>query len=165
MEQGAVRNLEQIQEHDERMRTPRAVTVALVVLGGACVVFAGLALGGRKSAPVAVKADPLGELVASHARTTAGTVPARATDLTPHDVTFPGMLSDDTAPTTALAAVRPMPGSTATRIAPAAPTPSPQPPPPPAADRLSVVPLPAQNVLEARVRASLRYGCAARLWA
>ena len=148
MEQGAVRNLEQIQEHDERPRTPRAVTVALVVLGGACVVFAGLAVSGRRSAPPMAKADPLGELVASRARTTAGTVPARATDLTPRDVTFPGILSDDTTPTTALAAVRPMAGTANAnaRLVPLVPVP---PAPPPAADRLPVVPLPAQNVLEA----------------
>src|SRR5437016_5596985 len=111
MEQGAVRNLEQIQEHDDRARTPRMVTVALVVLGGACVVFAGLALTGRKSAPPVAKSDPLGELVASHGRNAAGGAAARATDLAPRDVTFPGILSDDQMPTTALAAVRPMPGA------------------------------------------------------
>lgn len=144
MEQGAVRNLEQIQEHDDRMRTPRAVTVALVVLGGACVVFAGLALTGRKSAPPTAKSDPLGELVANHARGMGGAAPARATDLALRDVTFPGILSDDTTPTTALAAVRPMPGSPASKLGTAALA-----TPPPATDRLQVVPLPAQNVLEA----------------
>ena len=62
-------------------------------------------------------------------------------DLAPRDVTFPQLLSDDDRPSTALAAVR----------AGNAPAPLPAPPtkPPPATDRLPVVPLPAQAVLEA----------------
>src|SRR5579859_4722161 len=108
MDQGAVRNLEQIQEHDGQSRTPKIMAAALVMMGGACVVFATLALGGRKAAPVAAPADPLGDLVAQHQHGVAGQAPApRATDLNAHDVTFPGILSDDTSPTTALAAVRP----------------------------------------------------------
>ncbi len=103
MDQGSLRNLEQIQEHDGD-RTPRGVTLLLVALGGACVVFAGLALGGRQSS-TAVKADPLGELVAAQAKSATGAAP-KATDLTPRDVTFPGLLSDESAPTTALAAVK-----------------------------------------------------------
>ena len=59
MEQGSVRNLEQIQESDGE-RTPRGVTLLLVALGGACIVFAGLAIGGRRSTPTAAKVDPLG---------------------------------------------------------------------------------------------------------
>jgi DedD protein len=106
MEQGSVRNLEQIQESDGD-RTPRGVTILLVALGGACIVFAGLAIGGRRSAPSVAKVDPLGELVTQQARIGQGGAPApKATDLSTHDVTFPGILSDEGSPTTALAAVR-----------------------------------------------------------
>lgn len=148
MEQGAVKNLEQIQEHDQQMRTPRMVTIALVVLGGACVVFAGLALTGRKSAPPIAKIDPLGELVASHMRAGAPAA-GKATDLTQRDVTFPGILSDDESPTTALAAVRPLAAMPGSKNAPSPVAAVITTPPPPPSDRLPVVPLPAQNVMEA----------------
>jgi DedD protein len=148
---GSIRNLEQLQEDDDVRRMPRGVTMVMVALGGACVVFAGLALGGRTSQPPAPKSDPLGELVSQRSRLMpAPTTSSRpATDLAPADVTFPGMLSDDKLPPTALAAVR-----TSIPVAPGTP-PAPtvvvaQPPPP--TDRLPVVPvapLPAQAVLEA----------------
>ncbi len=147
MGEGSLRNMERIQETDEAGKTPKLVSVALVMLGGACVVFAAMALGGHRGAAGPAKADPLGELVASRAKggaTTGGA--AKPTDLSPSDVTFPGILSDDGKPTTALAAVKGngAPTSTATAVAPvdvlAPPAPS---------DRLAVVPLPAQNVLEA----------------
>jgi cell division septation protein DedD len=144
MDPGSVRHLEHIQEQENETRTPRATTVALVVLGGACVAFAALALGGRKSTPTVAVVDPLGDLVAQHAH--GGSAGAsRPTDLSPHDVTFPGLLSDDKSPTTALAAVRPLPAASA--VASADPVPAVIPPPP--SDRLSVMPLPAQSVLEA----------------
>ncbi len=146
MDPGSVRHLEHIQEHENEPRTPRAMSVALVVLGGACVAFAALALGGHRSAPAAAALDPLGDLVAQHARSGAATA-SRPTDLSPHDVTFPGLLSDDKSPTTALAAVRPLPSSSAPANAASAEAPPPSPPPP--TDRLSVIPLPAQSVLEA----------------
>jgi DedD protein len=149
MEEGSVRNLEQIQEQDQGSQVPRATSAVIVVLGGACVVFAALALSGRRSAPAAAPADPLGDLIAQHPRA-AGSAIARVTDLRPSDVTFPSLLSDDKNPPTALAAVRAMPALGAS----AAPAPSAVPPPP--TDRLSVMPvpaqpppLPAQNVLEA----------------
>ncbi len=177
MEQGSVRNLEQIQETDSDGRVPRSVTILLVALGAGCIVFAGLALGGKRSAPTAQKVDPLGELVQSQGKGGAlAQVGPRATDLSAHDVTFPGILSDENAPTTALAAVkgngpqqaapkRPATspsaadtaaGAIALNVRPAAP-PEPgfadAPPagasPPPPTDRLPVVPLPAQNVLQA----------------
>jgi cell division septation protein DedD len=156
MDHGSVRNLEQIQESDGAASTPRGVTILLVALGGACIVFAGLALGGRKSAPVVQKSDPLGDLVTQQAR--GGTPPAKPTELSTRDVTFPGMLSDDPAPTTALAAVKggKASGDPTSAIAlnvrpPGMPDPlaAPSPSPPPPTDRLPVVPLPAQNVLEA----------------
>jgi cell division septation protein DedD len=166
MEHGSVRNLEQIQESDGE-RTPRGVTILLVALGGACIVFAGLAIGGRKSVPSAQKADPLGELVTQQAKAGLGASP-KATDLNAHDVTFPGILSDESSPTTALAAVKGNPrGATI-----------PSAPPPPAGalpgtftapsdpnaaislnvrsldpstngERIQVAPLPAQNMLGA----------------
>ena len=161
MDQGAVRNLEQIQETDEQPRTPRIVSVALVVLCGACVTFGALALKGRTAAPQTTKADPLGDLVAAHKGAAAGAA-AKATDLQPKDVTFPAMLSDDQSPTTALAAVKggQKPNAQAPMISPqiAAAMPPSTPDtvsigqvvvPPPPTDRLPVVPLPAQNVLEA----------------
>jgi cell division septation protein DedD len=153
-----IRNFDQLQEDDDERKVPRAVTLALVVLGGACVAFAGLALGGRTSAPQGPKADPLGDLVSQRlavvptpsASASGGArgreAPSRASgpvDLTPTDVTFPQMLSDDDHPTTALAAVRPA-GSAAASSPALVPV---RPPPP--TDRLPVVPLPAQAVLEA----------------
>ena len=159
MEQGSVRNLEQIQENDGEGHTPRGVTVLLVALGGACIVFAGLAMGGRHSASKAQRVDPLGELVTQQARAGSGAAP-KATDLSTHDVTFPGILSDESAPTTALAAVKgggpartaspdiaPVDPSAAVarsvgrKDEPASPAPS--------GDRLPIVPLPAQNMLGA----------------
>ncbi len=65
-EQAAVRDLEQIQEQDEETRTPRALTIALVGIGGACIAFAVLAMGGRKTATGEKRPDPLGDLIASH---------------------------------------------------------------------------------------------------
>ncbi len=140
MDQASVRNLERIQEQDEARGIPRGVSVALVVLGGACVVFAVTALGGRRSSDATPKVDPLGDLVSAHAKGAAAAPGVKATELSTQDVTFPGILSDDKSPTTALAAVR---GKGAGDLA-AAPT-----APPPPADRLPVVPLPAQDVLQA----------------
>ena len=183
-EHGSVRNLEQIQESDGESRVPRGVTILLVALGAGCIVFAGLALGGKRTAPTAHKVDPLGELVSNQGKPGAAVANAtKPTDLSARDVTFPGILSDENAPTTALAAVKgnSVPAGTSkttvtAAIVPQAPVPPippasppndspagaiafgagagvdglkapPQPPPP--TDRLPVVPLPAQNVLEA----------------
>ncbi len=159
MEHGSVRNLEQIQENDGTGGTPRLVTILFVALGAGCIVFAALALGGKRSAPTATKTDPLGELVSQQAKI--GQVSsAKPTDLSARDVTFPGILSDEGTPTTALAAVK---GNGARSAPPPAivpgdptgaivlngkPEATPGSPPPPT-DRLPVVPLPAQNVLEA----------------
>jgi DedD protein len=147
MDHGAVRNLEQIQEHEDQGRSSKLMAAALVMMGGACVVFATLALGGRKSAPAAAPADPLGDLVAQHHAGAGAAAAAKATDLSTHDVTFPGILSDDTTTTTALAAVRaPAPVATANALPALVAVPV---SPPPPTDRLPVVPVPAQNILEA----------------
>lgn len=165
MVEGSVRNLEQIQETDAEGRVPRGVSILLVALGAGCIVFAGLALGGKRSGPAAAKVDPLGELVQNQGKAASAIAQApKATDLSAHDVTFPGILSDEGAPTTALAAVkgnsaRPAPaptGAIALNVRPsaqAAPGPDDEAPaaatPPPPTDRLPVVPLPARNVLQA----------------
>jgi cell division septation protein DedD len=157
-EPGRIRNLEQLEEEeDDDERMPRGASVALIVLGGSCIVFGALALGGR-STPQAAKPDPLGELVSQRGRP-ATAAPAPPPDLTASDVTFPRILSDGDKPPTVLVAVHgPAPSATvASASAPsvalgasggpaAAPVPT-QPPPP--TDRLPVVPLPAQAVLEA----------------
>src|SRR5690349_6410676 len=145
MAEGGVRDLEQIQETDTGGGTPRGVTIVLVALGGACVVFAGLALGGRRASTSTPKTDPLGELVTQHANAGPAASSPKATDLSTHDVTFPGLLSDEAAPTTALAAVK---GAKAAPLASATASAGAGSPPPPT-DRLPVVPLPAQHVLEA----------------
>jgi cell division septation protein DedD len=145
---GSIRNLEHLQEDDGERRYSPGFAVALVVLGGACVVFAVFALGGRSSNPEVAKSDPLGELVSRRsagAASQASPSARPATELLPRDVTFPQMLSDDDKATTALAAVRGNATQAPSAAAAAAH-------PPPATDRLSVVPvapLPAQAVLEA----------------
>ncbi|HVJ89845.1 MAG TPA: SPOR domain-containing protein [Labilithrix sp.] len=157
MEQGSVRNLEQIQETDGGASTPRGVTILLVALGAGCIVFAGLALGNKRGSGAAQKTDPLGDLVTLQAK--AGQVGAKPTELSSRDVTFPGILSDEGSPTTALAAVKGGPSKSNT-AEPVGTEPGPaivlskpgagtEPSPPPPTDRLSVVPLPAQTVLEA----------------
>ncbi len=136
-----IRNLENLQEDDDERRIPPGVTLTLVVLGGACIVFGAFALGGRSSQSQTAKTDPLGDLVAHKGTLVAAASSTRlSVDLAPRDVTFPQLLSDDDKPSTALAAVR---GNGPAPVL-ALPT-----QPPPATDRLPVVPLPAQTVLEA----------------
>jgi cell division septation protein DedD len=160
MEQGSVRNLEQIQETDSGGGTPRGVTILLVALGAGCIVFAALALGGSRRGAPAAKTDPLGELVkeAGGQGKGGGAAMAQAqkpTDLSARDVTFPGILSDENSPTTALAAVKGGPSAKAAASGAGGSGAGAEPPPP--TDRLSVVPLPppvertlpAQSVLEA----------------
>lgn len=149
MEHGAVRNLEQIQEVDAGGRTSRLFALLLVGLGGAAIVFASMSLSGRKSHGPPV-ADPLGDLVAQKGKA----APAKP-DLSPQDVTFPGILSDKDGPTTALAAIRApaaaprKPGEPVSVVAPPPADPAKDLVPVPAAgDRLPVVPLPAKAVLD-----------------
>jgi DedD protein len=150
---GGIRNIERIEEQGDERGVPRGVTWALVVLGGACIVFAAQALGGRTSQEPEKKSDPLGELLAQQARNATGPAPSAPTaqELAPRDVTFPQLLSDSDHPSTAMAAVRSAaPAASLSASPPQFPPRSPaetQPPPP--TDRLPVVPLPAQAVLEA----------------
>ncbi len=137
MDPSSVRNLERIQEKDDATRMPRAVSITLLVLGGACIVLSAMALGGKKSGEAAPKNDPLGDLVSQKKPVAAA---AKTADLAATDVTFPSILSDNAKPTTALAALNnAKPETTNGALA--------QPPPP--TDVIPVVPLPAQNVLEA----------------
>ena len=169
--EGSVRNLEQIQENDADGRMPKSAKVIIVSLGIACIGFAVVALSGKKGAGETKRVDPLGELAdrSGGAKASAASPMKRATDLSPSDVTFPGLLSDDGHPTTALAAVKgnsgiPAPDKTARVLVDTPSSPAQALPgtsgapdvkvtadnaPPPATDRLPVVPLPAQNVLEA----------------
>ncbi|WP_437516803.1 SPOR domain-containing protein [Sorangium sp. So ce1099] len=148
MDTGAVRNLEEIQEEDPGARPSRAGALVLASLGGACIVFAAVALLRAPQRERPVSADPLGDLVArAHP---AGVKPAPRPATIGEDVTFPAILSDAEHPTTALEAVRdPRAARAAASGQPGQPG---QPPvldagPPLAADRLPVVPLPAQHVL------------------
>jgi DedD protein len=135
-ERVAVRNLEQIQEDDDPTRMPRGATLAFVGLGATCLVFAAMALGGRTSTAPTAKVDPLGALVSQQ-----GTRPAAssaASQLSAREVTFPGLLSDNAAPTTALAAVVGANGKGAPAAAAVGAT-------PPPLDRIPVMPLPSRG--------------------
>lgn len=142
MDTGAVRSLEEIQEEDPGARPSRAGALVLASLGGACIVFAAVALLRAPHRERPVNADPLGDLVArAHP---AGVKPAPRPATIGEDVTFPAVLSDAEHPTTALEAVR---DPRAAKAATSAEAPAAEPVPPLAADRLPVVPLPAQHVL------------------
>jgi len=141
---GAIKDLEEIQEADPAGRPTRASALVLASLGGACIVFAAVAL---LRAPVKEKptnVDPLGDLVAkAHP---AGVKVEKKPDLTGREITFPSMLSD-TKNTTALEAVR-SPRKNAPAVEPEAPLVPPL-PPEAVADRLPPSPLPAQHILQA----------------
>jgi DedD protein len=142
----AVRNLDDIQEDDPSAEPSRAGALVLASVGGACIVLAtALLLRSPPKAKVAAS-DPLGDLVAQVHPAGSAIAPRAAVG---GEVTFPGVLSDESHPTTALEAVRDVkaathPASTSLPfdLPPGAPT-----TPPPATDRLPVVPLPAQHVL------------------
>ncbi len=139
-----VRNLDEIQEGDPYEQPSRVGALVLSSLGGACIVFAAIALMRSPTPPKVDNTDPLGDLVArTHA---AGVEPKKAPTVVGQDVTFPAMLSDAKRPTTALEAVR---GTrAAATAAPAAePSESPAPELPALGDKLPPLPLPAQQVL------------------
>ncbi|MFO0757632.1 MAG: SPOR domain-containing protein [Byssovorax sp.] len=153
MDASAVRNLDDIQEDEPGARPSRVGALVLASLGGACIVFAAVALMRAPPKAKVTAVDPLGDLVArAHP---AGTPLPRPDDKVGQEVTFPDTLSDAKSPTTALEAVR---DPKAMAAAAGAPTAAPDalpfdlPPgapttPPSAADRLPVVPLPAGQVL------------------
>jgi cell division septation protein DedD len=149
MKSGLLRNVEQIQEAEAKPVGTRAGTLLLVALGTACIVFVGVTQTRRKAAPAARPIDPLSELVAQAKTGHAQPHP----DLAGNDVTFPSLLSDEGRTTTALAAVRVVPGAkndgknaeNGTEGSGAATGDRATPPPP--TDRLAVVPLPAKNIV------------------
>ena len=121
-------------------RGSRLGTLLLASLGVGCVVFAVVAQSRRKAPPATHAPDPLGELVAQ----AKGPVPAQSADLgrSRRDLSR-RMLSDDSRTTTALAAVRPIPASSAAALAAGmgASTAAPHGRSP------AVVPLPAKNIV------------------
>lgn len=134
----AIRQLDDIQEQEPGHRPSRLGALVMASFGGACIVFAALAVMRSPSDELAAPPDPLGDLVA---RAATEPKPARTKSLDAEDVTFPEVLTDQDNPTTALAAVRkgaspPQPEDEQLPVGP-----------PPAIDRLPVVPLPAQDVL------------------
>jgi DedD protein len=150
LETAAVRNLDEIQEDDPSSRPSRAGALVLASLGGAVIVFAAVALMRSPPRAKVVSTDPLGQLVAqARPVSSAPVAPVQVGE----EVTFPGTLSDAKSPTTALEAVRDLKAAAAASSAAAAALPFALPPgapstPPSAADRLPVVPLPAQHVLQ-----------------
>jgi len=137
-----VRNLEQIQEQDSRIRPGRLGTFLLLGIAGAALAVGGV-MSTQKSTPARSNQDPLAELVAR----------SKKSEMSPEkldgkDVTFPGILSDSKKPTTALAAVKdergrlvPQAAADDDLIALRAGA------PPAAADKLPVAPLPAGTLL------------------
>ncbi|RLB46105.1 MAG: SPOR domain-containing protein [Deltaproteobacteria bacterium] len=145
---GSVRNLEQIQECEPQGRRSRLSALVLASFGGACIVFAALALVRTPTTVHPEPSDPLGDLVA---RATGEAEDNQLQDLVADDVTFPGVLSDQDNPTTAMEVVRAegrARGSRGPALADDQETgDSTYDAPPPATDRLPVIPMPAQDVL------------------
>jgi DedD protein len=141
MAQVNVRNLEQIQEQDSG-RPSRIGTLLLVSLAGAALVSAAVMMSKKGGAPARSTQDPLAALVAQAKPPGA---PAEALD--GKDVSFPRILSDESSPTTALAAVKDERGRLLKQEPGAAALNPGELPPPPATDRLPVVPLPVGTLL------------------
>jgi len=147
-DRAAVRNLDQIQEDEHDGRRSRLSALVLASFGGACIVVAALALVRSPTTEKPAAKDPLDALVA---RTAGEAEDNKRQDLAADDVTFPGVLSDQDNPTTAMEVVRsagrnragdtelPRAGTVADEL--------PYDGPPPATDRLPVIPMPAQDVL------------------
>jgi DedD protein len=144
MESASLRNLEQIQEVDVHHSAARIAALLLGSVGLGALVVVGIVTLRNASAPSHAKNDALAQLVRGHKAS-----PGKpAEQLDGQEVTFPGILSDEERPTTALAAVKDDRG----RL-------SEQPEAPAqdgdslaelsAAERLPVVPLPAGSLLRA----------------
>src|ERR1051325_8234537 len=97
----SVRNRDEIQEAESEPRPIRLGALVLASLGGACIVFAAVALLRAPAPPKPGVTDPLGDLVAKSPPAGA----EKKNEGLGQDVTFPGMLSDRKQ-TTALEAVR-----------------------------------------------------------
>src|SRR5262245_37359132 len=144
MESVNVRNLDQIQEQDAERRTNRLLTFVLASVGGAALVVATVMMTGRAAErPASTKQDAFGDLVQQAKAEQEGAGKAAALD--GRDVTFPGLLSDDKDPTTALAAVKDERGQLVTQGA--APDAFATALPPAGADRLPLNPLATGSLL------------------
>ena len=99
-----------------------------------------MALGGRTTTAPVAKNDPLGALMSAQGGRPAAS--AAASQLSSREVTFPGLLSDNGSPTTALAAVvgRPTTPGAAPTATPVNALSAPGP-----ADRIPVMPLPTRG--------------------
>lgn len=149
----AIRHLDEIRELEPTARPSRLSALVMASFGGACIVFTAFALMRTPPHKELKPSDPLGDLVAkTHPTGPAG----KPRPLESRDVTFPEVLSDRENPTTAMAAVRTSGARQAAEAGPAAAEPAmlesdlPK-GPPPATDRLSVAPLPAQDLLDSTV--------------
>lgn len=142
MESANVRNLEQIQEEEPRRRPSRLAALVLASMAGSAIVVAGVMNAKRQGPAATNKDDPLATLVAE--AKSGNATPAEKLDGT--QVSFPGLLSDQGKPTTALAAVKDERGNLLRQESFQLPPGSPS-SPPPAGDRLSVMPLPAGTLL------------------
>ena len=116
------------------------LSLLLASLAGAAIVTAGVVVSRRGGAAAKDTRDPLADLVAQ-----AKSGGPSSEKLGTREVSFPGILSDQAEPTTALAAVKDERG----RLVPHEGAPSEPSAPPPAADRLPVVPLPVGDLLSA----------------
>jgi DedD protein len=145
-----IRQLDEIQEDDGEPRGGRVAAMVMASFGGAAIVFAALALMRSPDPETPAPSDPLGALVAASESDDG----AKGREhLAPSDVTFPGVLTDQDNPTTAMEAIRghredPLEGEL-----PRAGLSYPG--PPPATDVLPVVPLPAQDMIDAVPRPSV----------
>ncbi len=97
-----LRNLEDIQENDTRSGGFPLGTLFLAAIGGGALVVVVMMGLERKTAPTQSHGDPLEELVQSARR---NPTPSAMT-VGERQVTFPQLLSDRNAPTTALAVVK-----------------------------------------------------------
>ncbi len=143
MDDGLLENLRAL---DAEEAAPSSRATVIVVVASVAAVVVGLWLGRspRAAALDDARPDALAQLAAKSkaAAPTKKPAPER-----PGDVAFPGKLSDAVRPTTAFAAVS---GPRGAPAAPPVPVDDTITPPPAASDRLSVVPLPARDVLDPR---------------
>ena len=96
-----LRNLEQIQERDDRRGGFPLGMLFLAAVAGGAIVIAVMTTLERAAPPAQSEADPLAKLLAEKKRGSAS-----AAVVADDNVTFPALLSDHTVPTTAMAAVK-----------------------------------------------------------
>jgi cell division septation protein DedD len=146
-ETSKIRNLDELQESDAAPpRGSRLGALVLASLGGTCLIIASAVLLRQPSSGSETSNDPLGALVEK-----AKTEPQEGLD-----VTFPKLLGGADRQTTALEAVRDpkrAPEDAEFQLPPGHPT-----EPPPAADKLPVIPLPAQHILAAAGKETAPHG-------